>query len=113
MVKCTGAEWKAFYSNNEYWPEGYWHDDVLVSINGQESDDFLDADVDTVADDAVIRIEAGHVFEEDGEPVRSLEAHFKKWKKEATTVMLVVQVDRKKADDVKAAIKAAGGKIVK
>ena len=47
------------------------------------------------------------------EDLGSLESFFKKWRKKQNTATLIVECDLAKIDAMKAAVKAAGGKIVK
>jgi len=107
-VKTTGAEFKAFYSDESIWPEDSWHDDAILSVDGVDQSDGID--VDTLSDTATVMIEGGYVKGlEDEEP--SLEAYFKRWRKKQNTVMFAVSCDKSVADAVKAAIRAAGGKV--
>jgi hypothetical protein len=38
-VKTTGAVWNLFYADKTAWPEGSYHDDTLLAINGKEDPD--------------------------------------------------------------------------
>ena len=111
-VKTTGAEWKRFYADKEFWPDEAWHEDEEVIVNGlPTSDDF---DLSAVHDTDVLVVGGGIVFLPDLDMDRgpSLEAHFKRWRKTQNTVSVIVEVDKTKFDAVAAAIKAAGGKVV-
>jgi hypothetical protein len=111
-TKTTGAEFKRFYADVSFWPDGVWHEDVLFTVDGQiPGDDF---DMSKVEDAAAVAIEGGIVMGpslEGKEP--SVEAYFKRWRKLQTIKTLVVEVDDSKMDAVIAAIKAAGGKVVR
>lgn len=115
-VKVSGAEFKRFYNDQKYWPPApadTYHDDVVFMVNGDLLPD--DKDPGSVADTDVVAIEGGAVyhspFYKDGrEP--SIEAYFRRWKKEQTTTSLVVECDLSKIEAIKAAIKAAGGKVL-
>lgn len=109
-VKTTGIEFKQFYNDPKFWPEGAWHDDELITIDGVEAG--CDVDLSKVEDGAKLVIEGGAVLTKDNDQVNSLEGYFKKWRKEQSTVTMVVTVDKSKEDAVVEAIKAAGGKIV-
>ena len=109
-VKTTGAEFKRFYGDKTIWGDNageIWHDDAEVTVNGNVQEDLDD---DSIPDDASITISGGVVFGVDGEP--SLETFFKRWKKVQTTTSFVVECDTSKLDAVKAAIKAAGGRVI-
>ena len=109
-VKTTGAEFKRFYNDKEFWPEGTWHEDELITVDGDDQEGGFD--VDALRDESEVRIEDGVVFGpqfDQNEP--SFEAYFKRWKKKQTTTVFVVECDIAKADAVKAAVKAAGGRV--
>lgn len=112
-TKTTGAEFKRFYNDDKYWPEddgNTWHEDALLSIDGVVQEDGIDIQV--LADDAEVKIQGGVVYGpqwEGNEP--SLEAYFKRWKKKQSTVSFLVECDQSRLDAVKAAIKAAGGRV--
>lgn len=110
-TKTTGAEFKRFYEDPAYWPDGVWHEDVLFTVDGEPAGDSYD--MSKVPDGAQVTIEGGIVMgpPHDGkEP--SVETLFKRWRKAQTIKTLVVEVDVSKLDAVVAAIKAAGGKAV-
>ena len=115
-TKTTGVEFKRFYSDIKYWPEkgDTYHEDVAYKVNGQDLPD--DQDPGNVADGDEVTIEGGIVmnsplYKEGSEP--SVEAYFKRWKKEQTTTTFVVECDLTKIESIQAAINAAGGRIVK
>src|SRR3990167_8800989 len=62
-VRTSGAIWSLFYADKKAWPEGSYHDDTLVAINGKESPDI---DLDTLPLDATIEIRSGYVMLPDG-----------------------------------------------
>lgn len=115
-TKTTGAELKRFYQDATFWPQDHgntWHDDETITVGGavlSRADD-----IGTISDSAVVTIEGGIVFgpqwKNDDEP--SFEGYFKRWRKLQKTKSFVVECDESKLDAVLAAIKAAGGKVVK
>lgn len=109
-VKTTGAEFKRFYDDKAFWPEGTWHEDEIMTVDGEEQDDGFD--VDDLRNESVVRIEGGIVFgpqfDDQNEP--SFEGYFKRWRKLQTTATFVVTCDIAKVEAVKSAVKAAGGK---
>ncbi len=113
MVKTTGLEFKRFYTDETWWPQdegNTYHEDESVLVNGGEHD----GDYETVPDYAVVTIEGGIVFGpqwDENEP--SFEAYFKRWRKAQTTTFFTVEAPLEKADAIKEAIKAAGGKVAK
>ena len=104
---------KRFYSDDKYWPQdngNTWHDDETLTVNGVVLEDGFDTDA--IPDDAEIKIEGGIVFgpQWDGnEP--SFEAYFKRWRKQQNTTSFLVECDLAQLEVVKAAVKAAGGRV--
>lgn len=114
-VKTNGAEFKRFYGDKKYWPDGSdtYHDDIVFVVNGEELGE--DQDPGKVADTDTITFEGGGVYnsqlyKEGAEP--TVDAYFRRWKKEQTTVSIVIECDISKVDAIKVAVKAAGGKVV-
>lgn len=109
-TKTTGEEFKRFYNTKELWEDERYHEDETVTVNGNEVDEF-DFDYSNIPDDAVVTIDGGIVmgggFDGD-EP--SFETYFKRWRKKQSTATFIVTCHVSKADEIKAAIKAAGGK---
>ena len=110
-IKTNGLIWKRYYSDDEAWPEGWYHDDDgVVTINGVCDDDL---GLDNVPDDAVVSVSGGAIYNADSELQRlSVEGHFRKWLKKQQSVSVLVEVHKNNLDTLKAAIVAAGGKIV-
>lgn len=108
-TKTTGAELKAFYDDKNFWPEGTWHEDEEVTIDGASVPD--DFDFYAVSDVATLVIANGFVTNNDGDDLGSFEGYFKKWRKQQSTAFLAVEVSHDKLEAVKAAIIAAGGKV--
>lgn len=108
-TKTTGAEFWRFYNDKDYWPEGAWHDDTLILVNGKEVDDYTR---ENIPDDAQLVIDGGVVYlDEHGTSDTGFESFFRKWRKAQNIVFLSVEVPKDKLDAVKAAIKAARGKL--
>ena len=106
-VKTTGADFKRFYADSEFWPEGAWHEDDEILADGEEADI-----LDEIPGSAVVSITGGVVLGiEDKEP--SLESWFRAWRKKQTTNSFVVECEIVDKAEVIAAIIAAGGKVVK
>lgn len=107
-VKITGAEFKRFYADNEFWPEDTWHDDAYMAIDGIEQPDGID--VDTLSDTAIVQIDGGYICTPEGTGP-TLDTYFKRWRKKQNTVSFNVECDKASLAAVKAAIKQAGGRI--
>lgn len=109
MIKTTGAEFWRFYNDDAYWPEGAWHEDSVVKVNGQVVEDY---DEHTIPNDAQVEIDGGVILlDERGDKSVNFETQFKKWRKAQDTTVLFVDCPNDKLDAIKAAIKAAGGKV--
>jgi hypothetical protein len=114
-VKTTGVEWKRFYNDQEYWPKGRYHDEEVIYIDGVMPEE---VDLDNIPDAAVMKIEGGYVADDTvgqikDTTINSLEGHFKKWRKKQSTESIVIEVDKSKVEELKAALKSLGAKIVK
>lgn len=113
-TKTTGAEFKRFYNDKQFWPDDggdTYHDDAVLKVDGEYQEDGIDTD--TLADTAVVTIEGGFVCGPalaGKEP--SLEAYFKRWRKGQTIALFLVECDTQVIDAVKAAIRAAGGRVI-
>ena len=115
---ATGAEFKRFYNDPEFWPEDEgktWHDDTAVEINGVEyGSDTSDIDYNEIADNAKVKVLSGVVYGPKlGDDGVAFDTYFRRWQKKQNTVTLVVEVDKAKLEAVQAAVRAAGGKIVR
>ncbi|MBI6883100.1 hypothetical protein [Pseudomonas putida] len=114
-TKTNGAELKAFYADGEFWPNsddsplGIFHEETALQVNGQIIDD---AEITDLNDTDSVTILSGVVYDENDRSFEmSFEAYFKKWRKKVNTTYLIVSVPNDKTDAIKAAIKAAGGKV--
>jgi hypothetical protein len=111
-VKTTGAEFKRFYADKAFWPHGTWHEDEGITIDGQPFD-YASGDIlDEVSDSCVMTLAHGCVFRADSSEWGSFEGHFKKWRKAQTTTSLVIECPKELEAVVRAAIKAAGAKVL-
>lgn len=108
-TKTTCAEFKLFYGDESWWPEGTWHEDQEVCIDYVPVDN--DFDLSSVPDATWMTLAGGFVTNENGDDLGSFESYFRKWRKHQSTVFLSVEVDRDKEHAVRAAISAAGGKV--
>lgn len=111
VVKCTGAEYKRFMNSD--WGDGVFMDDYVISINGtvyEQLEGGLDDAEEKIQPSDKVVILGGDVFR-DSSHIRSLESHFKQWRKKQTTAFLSVECPIDKLDAVKAAIVSAGGKV--
>lgn len=94
-MKVQGALWKQFYNDEEYWKD-HFHDDTLVTFDGVEQEDY-----DNPADDAVVKVEAGHVYKGSYEDNISLVTFYRRWYKAQSTTLIVVTVDKDYAESVR------------
>lgn len=116
-VKCTGAEFKRFYNDPEYWvspersPDNHtWHDDEMIAVNDVELRDGIE--VEKLNDTDRVLIDGGVVFGQVVGPKEpGLESYFKRWRKAQNTTSIVVDCPKEKLAAILAAIKAAGGTV--
>ena len=106
-VKTTGAEFKRFYFDDAYWPDGTWHEDDEILADGEEP-----GILDEITGNAVVSITGGIVFGIEGKKA-SLESWFRAWRKKQTTTSFVVECEIVDKAEVIAAIIAARGTVVK
>lgn len=114
-VKMSGEEFKRFWSDRETWPgndgDTYVEDEVISvgdveHVNGVETAEIKDTDI--------VKIKGGYIYSTvdtslDG---KSLETHFKQWKKKQFRATFLVECDKSLEESIKAAIIVAGGKII-
>lgn len=109
MIKTSGAEFKRFYSDDTVWPEGAWHEDETLLVDGDEWDE----DYGQIPDNAKVTLSGGTIsFDLTEAPDVSMETHFRNWRKRQTTTTILVECDMAKIDEIKAAVKAAGGRVI-
>lgn len=110
-VKMTGAEYKSFMASD--WGADCYMDDYVISVNGtkyEQLDGGLEDAEDNMKPSDKVVIHEGGIYRESAY-IRSLESHFKLWRKAQTTSFLSVECPDDRLDAVKAAIVAAGGKV--
>lgn len=107
MINTIGAEFKRFYDDETAWPDGAWHEDELLLVNGDE----WAQGITEIPNDAIVNLSGGAVFGLPSNAEPSMELHFKNWRRRQTTTTILVECDLTNVDDVKAAVKAAGGKV--
>lgn len=109
-VQTTGAIWNAFYADKAAWPDGSYHDDTLLAINGKEDPD---GELEKLPLDATVEIRCGYVRFPDGTDA-DLGEHFKKWQAEKAGLGIAMgsfRVTTDKLEAVRVAILAAGGEL--
>lgn len=110
-LKTNGCEFKAYYSDPVNWPDGAWHDDILILVDGIEVSNGTDLTV--IKDTAKVEIHAGVVYsnENDHDPV-SMETHFRRWRKRQEVRQVLVEIDPARLKELKVIIKSIGGKVL-
>lgn len=111
-ILTNGAEFKRFYNDDSVWTDGIWHEDELITIDGVDRED--GEDLNAIPDTAKVRIEGGIICgpQWPSHEGPSFEGHFKAWRKKQTMRTILVECDESKLDALKAAIRAAGGKVL-
>jgi hypothetical protein len=113
-VKTTGAEFKRFYNDPEFWKEEMFHEGEVIAIDGVEQEEYS-VDYNELGDDVRLEVSHGIVYADAqaSEEVGSMEGYFRKWRRKQTTDVFLVEAPKEKLDAIKAAVKAAGGKVLK
>ncbi len=113
-VKTTGAEFKRFYNDKDIWVGDMFHESEVITINGVEQGEY-GTDYNELADDDQITLAHGVVYEDATaeKEVGSFEGLFRKWRRQQTTEVFMVEAPKEKVDAVRAAVKAAGGKVLR
>lgn len=114
-VKTSAGEFKRFYNDPTVWKDDMFHEGEVVTLDGVEVDEIAGVDYGSLDDGVIITIAHGVVYADarGNEEVGSLEGLFRKWRRQQTTDTFMVEVPKEKADAVRAAIKAAGGKALR
>ena len=114
-AKTNGAEFEAFYADQEWWRD-LIHDDTVIEVDGVEYGDDIDMpSIDWLGEieegkavlepDSRVRILNGVVHrDQEGSRGESLDSFFQRWRKRRNTSRLVVEVDRDRAAEAKEAI---------
>lgn len=111
-VKMKGAEFKAYYQDDEYWTPGAWHDGHCIKVDGEYREDI---EVDNIPDDSDVVIESGVIYVpvngESGAEEKEIQlvTHFKNWRKQNKFSFIVVVVEKEKVADVRAALRSIPG----
>lgn len=108
MIKTNGAEFKRFYNDDSTWPDGAWFEDEQLLVNGN----FWELDTDAIPDEATVKLSGGVVLGLPDFSEPSVESYFRQWKKRQTLTTILVECDLSKLEEVKTAIKTAGGKVL-
>lgn len=109
-ITVTGTQFWRFYNDDKYWPEGAWHEDTLVKVNEKTVEDYTET---TIPGNAQVTVQGGVIMlDKDGFETVSFEKHLERWLKEQTSSTFLVECPIDIMETVRAAIIAAGGKIV-
>ena len=110
-VKASGIEVKAFYSDPEYWPEGVWHEDEILEIDGILVEEGS-VDLSIISDTCIVSISDGYVTNKEGKDLGSFEKYFKRWRKSQDSVFLLIEIKKNNIETMELIIKSNGGKII-
>lgn len=109
-IKTTGKDFKRFYDDPSVWLDGYYHDDTVITVDGKLDEG--DIDLAEIEDAAVVVVSSGWIINADGDAVVALGVALKRWLKKQDAVSFTVECSPSELEAVKAAIKAAGGKVL-
>jgi hypothetical protein len=111
-VKLTGAEFVAFCHDPAF-DDAAFDEEALdnILVDGSRWD--AETSVEDIRPEAPVVITGGHIVHCDtGAAIAPLETTVRKWRKRQATEIFTVSCDREAAPDVKAAVIAAGGRVV-
>jgi hypothetical protein len=119
-MKVSGKEWNEFYSDPEFWSKGYYHDDDLIYIDGQNVEEMEDYSLENVNNNSIVDIQYGFVLKDPENPgtdlrpteICTLQNYFKRWKRKQTKTKVVIEIDKDKLDELKKVVKSVGAKIL-
>ena len=110
VIRTFGAEFKAWENSDWGSPDAWW-DDYQLFVNGEEVG--LDYDTSTIPDDATVEVHDGVLFlDAMGKKDMHPKTHFDRWKKAQTNAAVLVDLPKGKLEELKAAVKALGGKVI-
>lgn len=115
-IKLSGAEFKRFYSDRAIWgDEGsdtYVDDDAYIIDGLPRSAEDEDFNPEDIADAAVVEVTTGYLAHAPKGIPDDYVAAIRKWLRQQKARSILVEIDASKLDALKAAIKAAGGKVI-
>jgi len=112
--RTNGAEFKAYYNDKNAWPEGWWHEEAIITIDGTDYNGMVDVHLDAVDDNSILTITDGCIYQDELNPLPiSMETHFARWRKDQTVERVVVEVDKARKDEFLSSIKQFDAKVVK
>lgn len=111
-VSMTGQQWKAFYADEAYWPEGRYHDDEIILLNGTPGRAPVEAHLD-IKDTDQITVAYGDVMSKGNVYFADLVEYAKEWLDKVTKTQILVQCPDDKVSAVVQAILDAGGEVMR
>lgn len=98
-VTLTAEQWQAFYADNNFWPEGRYHDDHIILLNGERSD-IPTAEPESMKPADQVTVEYGSVMNRGAVYFTDLVDYTQEWLDKQTKTQLVLQVPNEKLDDL-------------
>jgi hypothetical protein len=106
-IATNGATWNAYYADKAAWPEGSYHDDTEIIVEGRAGFE----DLSNVPNEASVIIKGGIVVLSEYDSLGLCE-HFTTWRENQTFSFGTFKVPKKDLDEVVAAIVSAGGSVL-
>ena len=107
-VKTSGAELKAFFDDDSFWPSDTYYDGSMFVVDGAKYED----DLCKIDDFANVVIDGVVVIERKDRRI-NLARFFNKWKERQTTETVVVEVQKSRVTELLDAVRLAGAKRIK
>lgn len=109
-MKTNVAEFRRFYADNSYWPEGSWIDDWYIEVDGKEIDP---DDIDVASGTSTVTVQAQVYFDaNDIENSVSLDTFFHHWKKLQTHTKVVLEIPVDSIDCLRQSAKSNKWKVI-
>jgi hypothetical protein len=89
-VRATGKEFKSFYEDKRWWPEGVWHDEEEIYIDGVMVR--CDFELCGAGDESLVLIKGGYVATDGGKNLGTLADYFRKWRHDQKVASGVIVV---------------------
>ncbi len=114
MIKTTVFEFGRFWDDNAFWGEGhYCEDEIVVDADGKEYGAWGEMSLpNALSNREVIRIHSGNIYDSSGRSICSLDRYFRKWTKQQSVKRLCIEIPINRADEMIAALRSMGGKVV-
>lgn len=113
MVKCSGAEWNAFYQDKTFWKDSFYHEDEVMKLDGEVVEEG-ERGLEHLPPEMKVEILSGIVRlgDRSDADIIDLETYFRQWKKAQDYSVLMVQVPKARETELRAFLKSQKCKVL-